>query len=75
LSHMDFAPTAEQRQIREMVTEFVDEEVIHRAVEIDDDDECPWDLIASMAELGLLGMPIPEYGGAGLDYHSYVMAT
>jgi len=72
---MDFAPTQEQRQIREMVTEFVDEEVVPRAAEIDENDEFPWDLVDQMAELGLMGMPIPEeYGGAGLDYHSYAMA-
>jgi alkylation response protein AidB-like acyl-CoA dehydrogenase len=72
---MDFEPTAEQRQIREMVAEFVDEEVVDRAKTIDKTDEFPQDLIDQMAELGLLGMPIPEeYGGAGLDYHAYAMA-
>jgi hypothetical protein len=72
---MDFAPTQEQRQIREMVAEFVDEEVVPRAAEIDETDEFPRDLVDQMAELGLMGMPISEeYGGAGLDYHSYAMA-
>ncbi|QPV63911.1 acyl-CoA dehydrogenase family protein [Halosimplex litoreum] len=69
---MDFALTQEQRQIRDMVADFVDEEVVPRAAEIDETDEFPADLIEEMAELGLLGMPIPEeYGGAGLDYHAY----
>jgi len=72
---MDFSPTTEQKQIQEMVEEFVDEEVVPRASEIDESDEVPWDLIDEMAKLGLMGMPIPEeYGGAGLDYHSYAMA-
>jgi alkylation response protein AidB-like acyl-CoA dehydrogenase len=72
---MDFEPTAEQRQIQEMVAEFVDAEVVDRAKTIDKTDEFPQDLIDQMAELGLLGMPIPEeYGGAGLDYHAYAMA-
>jgi len=72
---MDFSPTQEQRQIQEMVAEFVDEEVKPRAAEIDDTDEFPWDLVEEMADLGLMGMPIPEeYGGAELDYHSYAMA-
>ncbi len=72
---MDFSPTQEQRQIQEMVEEFVDEEVVPEAKEIDKTDEVPWDILDQMAELGLMGMPIPEeYGGAGLDYHSYVMA-
>ncbi|SFS73033.1 acyl-CoA dehydrogenase [Halostagnicola kamekurae] len=71
---MDFALSAEQRQIREMVSEFVDEEVVPVAGEIDHDDEFPADLVDEMAELGLLGMPFPEeYGGAGLDYHSYAI--
>jgi len=72
---MNFAPTQEQRQIREMVAEFVDEEVVPRAAEIDEEDEFPDDLVDQMAELGLMGMPIPEeYGGAGLNYHAYAMA-
>jgi acyl-CoA dehydrogenase len=75
LPNMDFSPTAEQRQIREMVTEFVDEEVVPRASEIDHEDEFPHDLVDELAELGLMGMPFPEeYGGAGLDYHAYPMA-
>jgi alkylation response protein AidB-like acyl-CoA dehydrogenase len=72
---MDFSRTQEQRQIEEMVSEFVDEEVVPRAAEIDKNDEFPWDLIDELAELGLMGMPFPEeYGGAGLDYHAYPMA-
>ena len=69
---MDFALTQEQRQIRDTVAEFVDAEVAPRAAEIDETDEFPRDLIDEMADLGLMGMPIPEeYGGAGLDYHAY----
>ncbi|WP_148413338.1 acyl-CoA dehydrogenase [Haloferax sp. KTX1] len=71
---MDFALTAEQKQIKEMVSEFVDEEVKPRAAEIDETDEFPADLVREMGELGLMGMPFPEeYGGAGLDYHSYAI--
>ena len=72
---MDFSPTAEQKQIEEMVAEFVDEEVVPRAAEIDHEDEFPHDLVEELAELGLMGMPFPEeYGGAGLDYHAYPLA-
>ncbi len=72
---MDFSPTQEQQQIRDMVAEFVDEEVVPEASDIDETDEFPQDIIDEMATLGLMGMPIPEeYGGAGLDYHSYAMA-
>ncbi|MEF8907820.1 MAG: acyl-CoA dehydrogenase family protein, partial [Haloarculaceae archaeon] len=72
---MDFSLTEEQRQIEEMVADFVDEEVVPRAKEIDETDEFPWDLVDQMADLGLMGMPFPEeYGGAGLDYHAYPIA-
>jgi alkylation response protein AidB-like acyl-CoA dehydrogenase len=71
---MDFSLSAEQKQIAEMVAEFVDEEIKPRAAEIDHEDEFPHDLVDEMAELGLMGMPFPEeYGGAGLDYHSYAI--
>jgi len=72
---MDLSLTPEQKQIEEMVAEFVDEEVVPRAAEIDKADEFPADLVDELADLGLMGMPFPEeYGGAGLDYHAYPMA-
>ncbi|WP_327052220.1 acyl-CoA dehydrogenase [Halomicrococcus gelatinilyticus] len=71
---MDFSLSAEQKQIRDMVAEFADEEIKPRAAEIDETDEFPQDLVDQMADLGLMGMPFPEeYGGAGLDYHSYAI--
>ena len=72
---MDLSFTPEQKQITDMVADFVDEEVVPRAAEIDRTDEFPWDLVDQLADLGLLGMPFPEkYGGAGLDYHAYPAA-
>ena len=71
---MEFTLDAEQRQIRDTVASFVDEEVVPRAAEIDETDEFPEDLVSEMADLGLMGMPFPtEYGGSGLDYHSYAI--
>ena len=71
---MDFSLSPEQKQIRDMVSEFVDEEVVPRAADIDETDEFPHDLVSEMGDLGLMGMPFPEeYGGAGLDYHSYAI--
>jgi alkylation response protein AidB-like acyl-CoA dehydrogenase len=71
---MDLTLTAEQRRMREAVSEFVDEEVVPRAAEIDRTDEFPRDLVDEMADLGLMGMPFPEaYDGAGLDYHAYAL--
>ena len=67
--------TDEQRDVRDTVASFVDEEVVPRADEIDESDEFPRDLVDQMADLGLMGMPFPvEYGGAGVDYHSYAVA-
>ena len=72
---MELQLSPEQRQIEEMVTEFVDEEIVPRASEIDERDEFPADLVDELTELGLMGMPFPEeYGGAGLDYHAYPSA-
>ncbi|WP_254830523.1 acyl-CoA dehydrogenase [Haloglomus salinum] len=72
---MDLSLTPEQKQIKEMVADFVDEEVVPRASEIDHEDEFPWDLVDEMGDLGLMGAPFPEeYGGAGLDYHAYPIA-
>ena len=72
---MDLTLTPEQRQVRDSVAEFVDEEVVPRAADIDATDEFPADLVAEMGELGFMGMPFPEeYDGAGLDYHAYALA-
>src|SRR6056297_1403886 len=72
---MDFRLNQEQRQIRDTVAEFVDEEVVPRASEIDATDEFPADLVEQIGDLGIMGAPFPEeYGGAGLDYHSYAIA-
>ena len=71
---MEFSLSTEQKQIRDTVAEFVDEEVVPRAAEIDKKDEFPYDIVEEMSELGLMGMPFPEeWGGAGLDYHSYAI--
>ena len=73
---MEFSLSTEQKQIRDTVAEFVDEEVVPRASEIDKEDEFPRELVDEMSELGLMGMPFPEeWGGAGLDYHSYAIGV
>ena len=72
---MEFTLSDEQQQIKEMVAEFVDEEIVPVADEIDHDDEFPHGIVDDLADLGLMGMPFPEeYGGAGLDYHAYPAA-
>src|SRR5438132_3173272 len=66
---MEFDLTEEQRLIQETVRSFVDERVLPNAIENDIEHRLDMGVIEGMAELGLLGIVIPEaYGGAGLDF-------
>src|SRR3954470_722026 len=72
---MDFDLTPEQRLIQDTVRSFVDERVLPNAIENDINHHLDMDAIAGMAELGLLGIVIPEeYGGAGLDFVAEALA-
>ena len=69
LTRMDFELTDEQRLIQETVRDFVDARVLPNAIENDINHHLDMGIIEGMAELGLLGIVIPEeYGGAGLDF-------
>src|SRR5918996_2016485 len=69
LARMDFELSDEQRLIQDTVRSFVDERVLPVAVENDIAHRLDQELIEGMAELGILGIVIPEeYGGAGLDF-------
>lgn len=68
--------TEEQRMIRDMVRDFAVSTVEPRAAEIDKNARFPEETFAEMAEMGLLGLPVPEeYGGGGADYLSYAIAV
>jgi glutaryl-CoA dehydrogenase (non-decarboxylating) len=68
---VDFSLTPEQRSIQATVRQFVDDRVLPNAIENDQNHHLDMGIIEGMAELGLLGMVIPEeYGGAGLDFVS-----
>lgn len=68
--------TGEQRMIRDMVREFATEKVEPRAAEIDRNSRFPVETFQEMAELGLMGLPVPEeYGGGAADYLSYAIAV
>ncbi len=72
---MNFELTEEQLLIQEMVREFAQTQVAPIAAEIDRDHRFPEELIPQMAKLNILGVPIAEeFGGAGADNVSYVIA-
>ena len=72
---MDFELTDEQRLIQDTVRAFVDERVLPVAVQNDIDHRLDFELIEGMAELGILGVVVPEeYGGAGLDFVAEALA-
>ncbi|HXR11882.1 MAG TPA: acyl-CoA dehydrogenase family protein [Gaiellaceae bacterium] len=73
---MNFEPTEEQELLRRTVREFALTRVAPVAAELDREARFPYELVAEMAELGLMGIPIPEeYGGAGADTVSYAIAV
>lgn len=72
---MNFDLTKEQRMVRKMAREFTAKEVEPIAAEIDEEARFPQETIKKAGQIGLMGMPFPrEYGGAGADYISYIMA-
>ena len=72
---MDFDLTPEQELIRDTVRTFARERVQPVAEELDLESRFPYELVAELAELGLMGLPVPEaYGGAGGDTVSYAIA-
>ncbi|MBW2171407.1 MAG: acyl-CoA dehydrogenase family protein [Deltaproteobacteria bacterium] len=72
---MNFSLTEEQKMIQDMCRRFAENEVRPVAARLDETHEHPADLCQKMGELGLMGVAIPEeYGGAGMDYVSYMVA-
>ena len=73
---MNFDLTDEQQLVRETVREFAERRVAPLAAELDHQQRFPYDLVAELAELGLMGMTIPEeYGGAGADTVAYAIVV
>ncbi len=71
---MEFRFTDEQQMMRKMVREFADKEIAPFVPKMEAG-EFPREIVSKMAELGLMGIPIPEsYGGAGMDFISYISA-
>jgi short-chain 2-methylacyl-CoA dehydrogenase len=66
----------EQELLRRTVREFAETRVAPVAEELDREERFPYGLVSELAELGLMGIPIPEeYGGAGADTVSYAIAV
>jgi len=72
---MDLDLTPEQELVRDTVRSFARERVAPVAEELDRESRFPVELVREMAELGLLGIPLPEeHGGSGGDTVSYALA-
>jgi alkylation response protein AidB-like acyl-CoA dehydrogenase len=73
---MNFDLTDEQRLLRDTVRDFARNEVAPVAEELDRTKAFPYELVAKMGELGLMGIPFPEeYGGGGADTLAYAIAV
>jgi short-chain 2-methylacyl-CoA dehydrogenase len=73
---LNFDLDQEHELVRSTVREFAEERIAPVAEELDREGRFPYDLVGELAELGLMGMTIPEeYGGAGADTVSYAIAV
>ena len=73
---MNFDLDQEHELVRSTVRDFAQQRVAPVAEELDRESRFPYDLVGELAELGLMGMTIPqEYGGAGADTVSYALAV
>jgi glutaryl-CoA dehydrogenase len=72
---LNFDLSSEHELLRETVRQFALERIAPVAEELDREQRFPYELVAELAELGLMGMTIPEeYGGGGTDTLSYALA-
>jgi short-chain 2-methylacyl-CoA dehydrogenase len=73
---VNFDLSPEHELVRRTVREFAETRVAPVAEELDREQRFPYELVSELADLGLMGMPIPEeYGGAGADTLSYAIAV
>ena len=71
---MDFELTEDQRGIQALAREIAEAEIVPNAASWDREHRFPDELFPKLAELGLMGVCVPEeYGGAGADFLSYVL--
>jgi short-chain 2-methylacyl-CoA dehydrogenase len=73
---LNFDLDSEHELVRATVRDFAEQRVAPVAEELDRESRFPYELVGELAELGLMGMTIPEeYGGAGADTVSYAIAV
>ena len=73
---MDFKLSREQAELKEKIRAFAEEKIGPVAFQLDTDNLFPGKIVREMGENGWLGLPYPkEYGGAGRDVLSYVLAV
>ncbi|HUR67333.1 MAG TPA: acyl-CoA dehydrogenase family protein [Chitinophagaceae bacterium] len=72
---MLFQLTEEQQMIQKAARDFAQAECLPGVIERDEKQQFPREQVMKLAELGFLGMMVdPQYGGAGMDTVSYVLA-
>ena len=72
---MEFSYSREQEMVKKMLKEFAETEIEPIAEQMDAEAAYPYETVAKLGKLGVMGMPFPaEYGGAGADYLTYIMA-
>ncbi|CCI53225.1 acyl-CoA dehydrogenase family protein [Nostocoides jenkinsii] len=68
--------TDEQQELLKLVRQFVDEQIIPVATELEHRDEYPADIVEGMKEMGIFGLMIPEeYGGLGESLLTYALCV
>mgnify|MGYP001562579818 CR=1 FL=1 len=73
---MVFNLTDEHQLVRQTAREFAEQHLKPIAAELDQTARFPAEIVKQMAELGFMGIAIPEaYGGAGMDYLSYALVV
>jgi len=72
---MDFALSEEHRLVQQTARDFATREILPVASQLDAEHRFPAEIVRGLAELGLMGVMVPEeYGGAGMDNVAYVLA-
>ena len=70
---MNFHWNEEEQEILDMLHDFCLKEVAPIAAEVDENERFPEETWHKLAEMGMMGVPMPEeYGGAGLSYLNYI---